>query len=79
MVSVGTVDESAEVFGGVVVAPMTSAGVHPGEDFHVVADACCDSGERFAGVELGARIPVALSPANSVRFRPIPWLRSCLA
>ena len=60
MVSVGTVDESAEVFGGVVVAPMTSAGVHPGEGFHVVADACCDSGERFAGVELGARIPVAL-------------------
>ena len=69
MVSVWIVDESAEVVGGVVVAPMTSAGVHPGEGFHVVADACCDSGERFAGVELGARIPSGAGRGVGPRLR----------
>ena len=42
-----------------MVAAVPTVGVDPSEGFHVVADACCDSGERFAGVELGARIPVA--------------------
>ena len=59
MVSVGVVDEGAKAVGGVMVTAMPAVGINPGEGFHVVADACCDSGERFAGVELGARIPVA--------------------
>jgi len=45
--------------GGVVVAAVPAVGVHPGEGFHMVADACRDSRERLASVELGAGVPVA--------------------
>ena len=57
MVPVGVVDEGAKAVGGVMVTAAPAVGINPGEGFHVVADACCDSGERFAGVGLGARIP----------------------
>ena len=57
MVPVGVVDEGAKAVGGVMVTAMPAVGINPGEGFHVVADACCYSGRRFAGVELDARRP----------------------
>ena len=45
MVPVGVVDEGAKAVGGVMVTAMPAVGTNPGEGFHVVADACCDSGE----------------------------------
>lgn len=50
--------ELADLFGGLGVAPVSFVGVDLGQGLDVVPDASGHGGQRFAGVELGAGVPV---------------------